>query len=100
MILMYHKVHPSSPTEWWVTVDDFYRQMWELQSRRVVYLDDYDLLDSENVVITFDGVYSNVLTYASPILGKFRYPFELFVVGDLIVTCARLRMPTSSPIQT
>lgn len=84
MILMYHKVHPSSPTEWWVTVDDFYRQMWELQSRRVVYLDDYDLSDSENVVITFDGVYSNVLTYAAPILGMFRYPFELFVVGDLI----------------
>lgn len=84
MILMYHKVFPTSLTQWWVDVNEFYRQMWELQSRKVVYLDDYDPENPDHVVITFDGVYSNVLTYAAPILSKFGYPFELFVVGDNI----------------
>jgi len=81
---MYHKVFPTSPSEWWVTVDQFHRQMWELQSRQVVYLDDYDSSNRDQAVITFDGVYSNVLRYAAPILSKFGYPFELFVVGDSI----------------
>jgi glycosyltransferase involved in cell wall biosynthesis/peptidoglycan/xylan/chitin deacetylase (PgdA/CDA1 family) len=84
MILMYHKVFPTSPTEWWVEVDEFYRQMWEIQHRQVVYLSDYDPNNIDNVVITFDGVYSNILTYAAPILKKFGYPFELFIVGNLI----------------
>lgn len=84
MLLMYHKVFPTSPTVWWVKADEFYRQMWELQSRKVVYLDEYELGNPDHVVITFDGVYGNVLTYAAPILKKFGYPFELFVVGDHI----------------
>jgi glycosyltransferase involved in cell wall biosynthesis len=81
---MYHKIFPTSPTEWWITVDQFHRQMWELQSRNVVYLDDYDSSKPNQVSITFDGVYSNVLTYAAPILSKFGYPFELFVVENFI----------------
>ena len=36
------------------------------------------------MVITFDGVYENVYQYAFPILKKFGYPFELFVIGDYI----------------
>jgi GT2 family glycosyltransferase len=82
MILMYHKVHPTSPSMWWVEVDHFYRQMWELQSYRVVTLDDYDAADPDHAVITFDGVYDNVLRYAAPIMERFGYPFELFVTGD------------------
>ncbi len=69
---------------WWVTANEFYRQMFELQNRRIVYLDDYDPDDPEQVVITFDGVYKNVLTYAAPILHKFSYPFELFITSDYI----------------
>lgn len=84
MILMYHKVHPDSPTEWWVSVDDFYRQMCEIRCREVVYFDDYDPQNPEQVVITFDGVYKNVLEYAGPILQKFSYPFELFLTGDYL----------------
>ncbi|WP_162141672.1 glycosyltransferase [Pedobacter heparinus] len=81
---MYHKVDLESPTMWWVTADGFYRQMFELQNRKAVYLDDYDPEDPDQVVITFDGVYKNVLTYAAPILHKFSYPFELFVTSDYI----------------
>lgn len=84
MILMYHKVSLEAPTVWWVEVDDFYRQLHALKNRKVVYLDDYDPGDPDQVVITFDGVYRNVLQYAAPLLKKYGYPFELFVTSDYI----------------
>ncbi|WP_445710017.1 glycosyltransferase [Flavobacterium sp.] len=84
MILMYHKIHPNSPTMWWVTVDDFYRQMSELSNKKVVYLDDYEIGNEEHVVITFDGIYKNVLEFALPILKHFNYPFELFLTSDYL----------------
>lgn len=84
MILMYHKVAPESPTKWWVEVDSFYRQLLALRHREVVFLDDYDPTDPNQVVITFDGVYLNVLQYAAPLLQRFGYPFELFVTSDYI----------------
>lgn len=84
MILMYHKVHPDSPSMWWVTVNNFYRQMAELKNKDVVYLDDYDPLNKNQAVITFDGIYTNVLEYALPILKYFNYPFELFFTSDYL----------------
>ncbi len=84
MILMYHKIAPDSPTMWWVDVDNFYRQLCELQGYEVVYLDDYDPTNPKHAVITFDGIYQNVLTYAAPLLKKFNYPFELFLSGDYL----------------
>lgn len=84
MILMYHKIHPNSPSMWWVFVNDFYRQMSEISNKEVVYLNDYNPEDSNQVVITFDGVYRNVLEYALPILKKFKYPFELFITSDYL----------------
>ena len=82
MILLYHKVAPETPTYWWVSVDAFDRQMADLQGREVVTLDQYDPRNPNHVVITFDGVYENVYQYALPILRKWGYPFELFIVGD------------------
>lgn len=84
MILMYHKIHPDTPSMWWVSVNEFYRQMVELSNKKVVYLDDYDSKNLDNVVITFDGIYKNVLEYALPILKHFNYPFELFLTSDYI----------------
>lgn len=84
MILLYHKVALQTPTHWWVGADAFDRQMSDLQAYKVVHLDDYDPADPSHVVITFDGVYENVYHYALPILKKWGYPFELFVVGDHI----------------
>jgi len=83
-ILMYHKVDIESPTIWWVSADDFYRQMLELGSKQVVYLDDYDPHNPNHVVITFDGVYKNILKYAAPILQELNYPFELFISSNYI----------------
>jgi len=84
MILMYHKIAPTTPTMWWVSINDFYRQMSELSNKNVVYLDDYDLDDVNQVVITFDGIYKNIIDYALPILKHFNYPFELFLTSDYI----------------
>lgn len=84
MILMYHKVERMNYTYWWVSSDAFYRQMASLQAYNVVSLADYDPSDPSHVVVTFDGVYENVYRYAYPILKKFKYPFELFVIGDYI----------------
>nr|WP_321026242.1 glycosyltransferase [Clostridium neonatale] len=84
MILMYHKIDIESKTIWWVDVNNFYRQMYELKKKKVVYLDEYDPNDKEQVVITFDGLYKNVLKYAVPILKKFGYPFEVFITSEYL----------------
>jgi glycosyltransferase involved in cell wall biosynthesis len=84
MILLYHKVHPTVPSMWWVSVDAFRRQMSSLAAYQVVTLDDYDPRNPRHVVITFDGVYENVLKYAAPVLAQYGYPFELFVTGAYI----------------
>lgn len=84
MILLYHKVFLENLTEWWVDVDNFYRQMCELKYKKIVYLDDYNPNDPNQVVITFDGIYQNVLKFAAPILKDFNYPFELFVTSGYI----------------
>ena len=84
MILLYHKVHPESKTCWWVDVEAFYLQMLALRGRKIVYLDDYDPANPNQVVITFDGVYRNILEYAAPLLKEFGYPFELFVTSDYV----------------
>lgn len=84
MILTYHKVHPEAKTIWWVTPDSFYRQLSDLRSKKVVYLDEYDPTDEKQVVITFDGVYKDIWKYAVPILRHFGYPFELFIIGGTI----------------
>ncbi|MDX6182228.1 glycosyltransferase [Flavobacterium sp. Fl-77] len=81
---MYHKIHPDTPTMWWVSVNEFYRQMVELSNKKVVYLNDYDCKNENHVVITFDGIYKNIYEYALPILKHFNYPFELFLTSDYV----------------
>lgn len=84
MILLYHKVYLENPTGWWMKIDEFYRQMVELRHKKVVYLDDYNPKNPNHVVITFDGIYENVVDYAVPILKNFAYPYELFIIGKAI----------------
>ena len=84
MILVYHKVSLESPTHWWVTADAFDAQLADLQSFDVVRLDEYDPSNSRHVVITFDGPYADVVTYGLPLLEKWGYPFEVFVIGGWV----------------
>jgi len=97
MILMYHKVYPESPTMWWVTPNAFWDQMESLKRYDVLHLDDYDPSNPKHAVITFDGVYENVYTYAFPILKKFGYPFELFIVGSTIGKGNEFDQPAEPP---
>jgi peptidoglycan/xylan/chitin deacetylase (PgdA/CDA1 family) len=84
MILMYHNVASNAPTKWHVSTKTFDRQMAYLTAYDVVYLADYDPRNPQQVVITFDDGYSNVVEYALPILEKWNYPFEIFVIGNHI----------------
>ncbi|KQY45715.1 glycosyltransferase [Rhizobium sp. Root483D2] len=84
MILLYHKVDLDVKSHWYVSADQFDRQMAALQSYDVVYLDNYDPSNPRHAVITFDGIYESVGRYAAPILEKWGYPYELFVIGDHI----------------
>lgn len=84
MILMYHKIDKEAKTRFYVSVDDFKRQMQELSDKKVVTLDKYDKNNPEHIVITFDGVYENVYKYAFPVLKKYGYPFHLFITSDFI----------------
>ena len=83
---MYHKVDKSPETIWWVSIDSFYQQLLSLSSKQVTYLDKYDPFDITNYVITFDGLYQNVVKYAAPLLYKLGYPFEVFITSDYIGT--------------
>jgi peptidoglycan/xylan/chitin deacetylase (PgdA/CDA1 family) len=84
MILMYHKISPEIGSMWWVSPETFYEQMERLNKKRVVYLDDYNVLRPNQCVITFDDGYKNVLQYAAPVLKHFGYPFEVFVIGKCV----------------
>jgi len=83
-ILYLHKVAPVAATRWWVTPDALAQLLLDLRGKRVTYLDEYDPHDPNAYVITFDGLYRNVLTYALPLLRRHGVPFECFLSGDHI----------------
>lgn len=79
---MYHHVNKKAEDTITVDIFKFAKDMLSISDKEVVYLDDYDPLNSNQVVITFDDGYKDVLLYALPILKKFKYPFEIFLVGN------------------
>lgn len=81
---MYHNISEKALTKWHVSTEAFKRQMAYLQNYDVVYLANYDPNNPKQAVITFDDAYSNVVKYALPILEKWNYPFEIFVIGNHI----------------
>jgi peptidoglycan/xylan/chitin deacetylase (PgdA/CDA1 family) len=82
MILTYHHIKLWSGSEQTVGLFQFIRQMLFIRNKKIVYLDDYDPNDSNQIVITFDDGYKDVLTFALPILRFFKYPFEVFIVAN------------------
>ena len=83
-ILMYEKVFINSSTIYNVSVDRFYQQMLDLKHKDIVYLDDYEPQNTNQVVITFDRLNKSLLEYTSVILHEFNYPFEVFISSDYI----------------
>lgn len=81
---MYHNISEKALTKWHVSAGTFERQMAYLQNYDVVYLENYNPNNPKQAVITFDDAYSDVVKYALPILEKWNYPFEIFVIGNHI----------------
>jgi len=81
-VLVYHKIDESSSDNMTVDLQTFETQMAFLQNKKVVYLDDCDPENPENVVIRFDDGYKDSIYYAIDILKKHNYPFEIFVCGS------------------
>ena len=71
MILTYHKVSFIKNDKITVNVWNFIMQMYAIRKKIVVYLDDYDLNDNNQVVLRFDDGYKSVLKYAVPVLKFF-----------------------------
>lgn len=84
MIYTYHIVKSKINDTITITPWRFFLDMLKLMNKQVIYLEDYDTNNQNQVVITFDDGYINFKKYALPILKIFRYPFELFVVGDWV----------------
>jgi glycosyltransferase involved in cell wall biosynthesis len=84
MILTFHKVSFETPTVWWISNDKFASLLDELADKKFTNLDNYDPRDSEQVVITFDGPYECILSYAVPELNRRKIPFDVYVIGDYI----------------
>lgn len=84
MILVYHNIGEGE-TAGYVRLETFERQMSAIVSQgiQVVRLEDYNPLDSNQYVITFDDGLRNI-EQAFPVLQKYGFPFYVFVVGDLI----------------
>lgn len=81
-ILMYHKIDDDSPSEYWVTVDNFHAQMELLHNlgyESITYdeLRNYmlygDALPAKPVIINLDDAYQNAYTKAKPILDEFGF---------------------------
>lgn len=86
MILLYHKVSLSCKSIWYVTKDRFYKQMSDLRKmgKVVVPLDKYNPENPNHVCITFDGGYDEMYDVAVPILKKFGYEYDIFVIGNYV----------------
>lgn len=79
MILTYHKISFFYENEITINIFRFIYQMNKLKKYSVVYLNEYDLEDKHQFVITFDDGYQGIVKYAIPVLKWFKYPFEVFV---------------------
>jgi hypothetical protein len=80
MILTYHHIG-NGADENWVSIKSFKQQIDELLHYEVVHIDEYNENNPNQVVITFDDGAADIKN-ALPILKKYGYPFELFIVGD------------------
>jgi len=88
-ILAYHKVDVSAPSTWYVTADQFAKQMDVLQAYGYQAVSLNDFLDyytgvtpppEKPVIVTFDDGYQGIYDYAYPILAEKDMQATVFVL--------------------
>jgi peptidoglycan/xylan/chitin deacetylase (PgdA/CDA1 family) len=88
-ILAYHKIDQTAPTEWYVTADQFARQMDVLQAYgyQTIGLDDYmDYTQGvgqppeKPIILTFDDGFQGLFDYAAPILKERNMSATFFII--------------------
>jgi peptidoglycan/xylan/chitin deacetylase (PgdA/CDA1 family) len=85
MILTYHKIKCFKGSDTIATgLTSFFLQMLLIRKREVVYLEEYNPVNENQFVVTFDDGYKEIIKYALPVLNIFKFPFEVFVVADFI----------------
>lgn len=92
-ILMYHSIGYKDGDSFFVTPENFRRQMEYIKKRgyEVISLDELANLISSSkpfrknkVVITFDDGYKDNFLYAYPVLKEMNFPATIFIVTDFI----------------
>ena len=84
MILVYHRIKTKINDTITIHPIRFICDMICILKNQVVFLEDYDPMNPNHVVLTFDDGYKDFLKYALPILKFFKYPFELGIIGDMV----------------
>ena len=82
MILMYHHIGEKDNDENYMPEEKFLNDISLLKNKDLVYLSEYDPNDPNQVVITFDDAYTDILFFAVPLLSQYKIPFEVFVIED------------------
>lgn len=99
-ILAYHKIDQTAPTEWYVTADQFARQMDVLQAYgyQTISLDDYmDYTQGvgqppeKPIILTFDDGFQGLFDYAAPILKERNMSATFFIITGKVAETAAQR---------
>lgn len=96
-ILAYHKIDQTAPSEWYVTADQFARQMDVLQAYgyQTISLDDYmDYTQGigqppeKPLILTFDDGFQGLFDYAAPILKERNMSATFFIITGKVAETA------------
>ncbi len=99
-ILAYHKIDQTAPSEWYVTADQFARQMDVLQAYgyQTISLDDYmDYTQGigqppeKPIILTFDDGFQGLFDYAAPILKERNMSAAFFIITGKVAEAGQPR---------
>ncbi len=85
-VLMYHDINSDTVNQWSVTPDQFAKQMKYLNGNNfeVVHLNQIDVSNNNQVIITFDDGYASFIKHAWPLVKKYNFPVTINLVGKWV----------------
>lgn len=79
MILTHHKISIIKEDANTINVFNFISQLFKLRKYTIVYFENYNQQDDNQVVICFDDAHISLVKIAIPLLKLFKYKYEVFV---------------------